>query len=156
MDKTLISEPVPIPKDRPILLIVDPNDIDYIWEDVEPLIDIALSYSNGELLSQDVRRMVMTEQQTLWVGLKDGEIFCAGTTEIVTYPRKKLLRVITFATKNGHDYKYWKSFEEVIEGFAIRRECSALEAWTRKGLAKKLDWDHEYSVITKDIKDKWQ
>ena len=74
MRQTLISEPVPIPKNRPILLIVDPNDIDYIWEDVEPLIDIALSYSNGELLSQDVRRMVMTEQQTLWVGLKDGEI----------------------------------------------------------------------------------
>ena len=66
MDKTLISEPVPIPKDRPILLIVDPNDIDYIWEDVEPLIDIALSYSNGELLSQDVRTTNLMGRVKRW------------------------------------------------------------------------------------------
>ena len=42
-------------------------------------------------------------------------------------------------------------FTKGVLGFA-----GDVEAWTRKGLAKKLDWDHEYSVITKDIKDKWQ
>lgn len=156
MDEILISEPMPIPKDVPTLLIVSPEDVEYVWEEVKPLIEKALSHAEGELLSEDVLNKIFEERQTLWVGMKDGEIFCSGVTEVITYPRKKILRVITFATKNGHDYKYWKGFEEVIEGFAVRRGCSALEAWTRKGLAKKLDWDNEYSVITKDIKSKWQ
>ena len=30
--------------------------------------------------------------------------------------------------------------------------CNALEAWCRKGLARKLDWEHNYTVIVKPIK----
>jgi hypothetical protein len=141
---------------KPTLLIVNPDDVEYVWHEVEPLIEKALAHADGELYPEDVLSLIFDERQTLWVGMKDGEIFCAGVTEIITYPRKRVLRVITFATKNGHDYKYWKDFEEVIEGFGVRHGCSSIEAWTRKGLAKKLKWDNEYSVITKDIKNKWQ
>jgi hypothetical protein len=141
---------------KPTLLIVNSDDVEYVWHEVKPLIEKALAYAEGELYSEDVLQRIFEETQTLWVGMKDGEIFCAGVTEIITYPRKRVLRIITFATKSGHDYEHWKDFVEVIEGFGVRHGCSAIEAWTRKGLARKLKWDNEYSVITKDIKSKWQ
>ena len=43
MDEILISEPMPIPKDVPTLLIVSPEDVEYVWEEVKPLIEKALS-----------------------------------------------------------------------------------------------------------------
>ncbi len=138
------------------LLVVDSTDVDYVWDDVQPLIDKALIHSEGELLSEDIFKLIKKEMQVLWVGIKDKELFCAGVTEIIKYPRKKVLRIITFATKSGHDYEHWKDFIEVLEAFGAKQGCASVEAWTRKGLAKKLDWDHEYSVITKDIKIKWQ
>lgn len=156
MDKVLTSVHKPVDKDKPTLLIVNPDDVEYVWHEVQPLIDKALAHAEGELYSEDVLQRIFDETQTLWLGMKDGEIFCSGVTEIITYPRKRVLRIITFATKSGHDYKHWKDFIEVIEGFGVRHGCSAIEAWTRKGLAKKLKWDNEYSVITKDIKSKWQ
>ena len=36
-----------------------------------------------------------------------------------------------------------------VEEFALSEGCVALEAWCRKGLARKLDWDHEHSVVYK-------
>ena len=156
MDKVLTSPEKEIDRVESNLLIVNPDDLDHVWHEVEPLIEKALVHSEGELYTEDVLRLIFEEKQVLWVGMKDGEIFCAGVTEIITYPRKRVLRIITFATKSGHDYEHWKDFIEVIEGFGVRHRCSAIEAWTRKGLAKKLKWDNEYSVITKDIKSKWQ
>ena len=78
-------------------------------------------------------------------------------TEIITYPRKRILRVITLASKDGHGMDNWYDFLPMVEGFAINNGGSALEAWTRKGLARKLkDWKHSYSVITKDLKQRMQ
>jgi len=48
-------------------------------------------------------------------------------------------------------------FLDMVEGFALRTACSALEAWTRKGMARKLkDWNHSYMVITKELKQRIQ
>jgi len=156
MDKSIEPPRSLIDKNKPNLLIVNPNDIDQVWEDVKPLLDKALVHSDGEMLSSDILDLILDGREVLWVGIDNGEIFCAGVTEVITYPRKKVLRIITFASKSGHDYELWKDFTDIIEGFGVRHECSSIEAWTRKGLAKKLKWDNEYSVITKDIKNKWQ
>ena len=73
------------------LLVVDSTDVDYVWDDVQPLIDKALIHSEGELLSEDIFKLIKKEMQVLWVGIKDKELFCAGVTEIIKYPRKKVL-----------------------------------------------------------------
>ena len=131
------------------LFIVKPKDLPRVWDEVKPLIEKALSHANGEMDSSDVLNFLFDEVQLLWVGIKNDNIFCAGTTEVVNYPQKKILRIITFASKTGHDYELWKDFADTLENFGTKIGCSSLEAWTRKGLAKKLKWDNEYSVITR-------
>ena len=139
------------------VISVAPKSIPYMWHQVKPLIDKALVHSNGELISDDVLEFLLSKRQNLVVGYdnpKEGsykEILMAGVTEVIQYPRKRVLRVIAWATKSGHDGAGWLTLFDTIEYIGKKSGCDYIEAWTRKGMAKKMKWDHEYSVITKQL-----
>ena len=136
--------------------IIEPDDVPFIWHEVRPLIEKALEYNYlGSMTSADALRLVLNHRQQLWLGVENPDnVFLALLTEIVPYPRHSVLRIITFATKTGHDMDSWYHYLSHIEDFGRANKCTALEAWTRKGLAEKLNWEHEYAVITKNIKPK--
>lgn len=146
------SESTPIGQCR--VVMVAPEDIPYIWGDVVPLLNEALKHSEGELLSDDLLDHLDNEDLKMWIALQDGDVIACMVTEIIEYPRKKIVRVITLA---GRDMDLWYDFLPLVEGYAIRNDCSALEAWTRKGMTRKLkDWKHSYDIITKDLKQRMQ
>ena len=138
------------------VVLIQPDDLEMVWDEVVPLINAALKHSEGEILSEDLVTPLEDGKMQLWVALSDG-VIAAMITEIITYPRKRVLRVITIAGIDGHGMGKWYGFLPLIEGFALSNDCSSLEAWTRKGMAKKLkDWEHKYMVITKDLKQRMQ
>lgn len=133
-------------------LWINPDHIEYIWSDVEPLISKALHHSAGEISSTDILDKLLNKQMILLIGVEGTEILMALVAGIEEYPRKKTLRIITWGTKSGHDYESWMPmFPSVVETFAKSKGCSSIEAWARKGLAKKLNWDHEYTIVVKNI-----
>ena len=69
MDEILTSHPKLISESKSNLLLVDPEDIEYVWEDVEPLIEKALVHSEGELEPSDILKFVTKKNQQLWVGM---------------------------------------------------------------------------------------
>ena len=117
----------------------------------KPLIDKALKHSNGELLTKDILEFVLKERQYLFVGTIEGEIQSALIGELIYYPRKLVFRIITWSTSSGYDYEKWMPLFNIIEDFARSKRCDFLEAWTRKGLARKIQWDNEHSIITKQL-----
>ena len=131
--------------------LIEPSEIPYIWVDVKPLIDKALVHANGEMLTSDVLKLLLENKEHLFIGFDNDEILSALVGEIIHYPQKKVFRIITWSTKSGHDYEEWIDLFGTIEYFAKSKGCDSIEAWTRKGLARKLKWDNEYSVITKNI-----
>ena len=138
------------------VVLIQPGDLELVWDEVVPLIEAALKHSEGEIIPEDLVKPIKTGKMQLWVALSDG-VIAAMITEIVVYPRKRVLRVITIAGKDGHGMSKWYGFLPLVEGFALSNNCSSLEAWTRKGMAKKLtDWEHKYMVITKDLKSRMQ
>lgn len=74
-------------------------------------------------------------------------------TQVIHYPQKQVLRVIALSGerfKEVHD-----TFISMVESFAIRIGCSALELWGRKGWKKLLpEWNDSYTVFTKDLKER--
>ena len=133
------------------LILVDTEHVQDVWQEARPLIEKALAYDYlGNMTSTDALRLLLNEHQQLWLGI-DTDIFLAILTEIVKYPKNNVLRVIAFATKTGHDMDAWYHHLDSLEKFATACGCNALEAWTRKGLAEKLNWEHKYAVITKPI-----
>ena len=138
------------------LLLVKTEDVQDVWPKARPLIEKALAHDYlGSMTSTDALRLILNGRQQLWIGV-DTDIFLAILTEVVHYPKNKVLRIIAFSTETGHNMDVWYHHLNVLEDFALACGCTALEAWARKGLAEKLKWEHEYAVISKPIKPKQQ
>ena len=134
--------------------IVQPEDVAYIWEDVSPLIEMARKHSEGELETDDFLEPLTHGDMQLWIATEDNNMHSAMVTQIVPYPQKQILRVILIA---GSDFKRLYEFNDMIESFAIRTGCSAMELWGRKGWKKMLpDWESNYIVYTKELKHRMQ
>ena len=137
-------------------LLVNTEDVPDIWFKVKPLVDSALEHSRDELNSYDILKMILNEKGHLWVGVEDKDIKSALVTTIINYPRKRILRIVVWAVERESDFDTWIKHLYKIEDFARINECSHLEAWARKGLTRKLDWNHDYTLISKLIKPKQQ
>ena len=137
------------------VFLIEAEDVGLVWDEVVPLIEKALQHAEGELVPDDIKKHLDKGDLRLWIALEGKETIAAMVTEIIQYPRKKIVRVITLASLVNMDM--WYDFLPMIEGYAIRNGCSSLEAWSRKGMARKLkDWKHSYDIITKDLKQRMQ
>jgi len=122
--------------------IVQPEDIAYIWEQVAPLLEKVKEHTEGEFETDD------------YLEPQENEMHSAMVTQIVTYPQKQILRIISIA---GSDFKKLYEFNDMIESFAIKTGCSGMELWGRKGWKKLLpDWKDTYIVYTKNLKHRMQ
>ena len=134
--------------------IVQPEDIAYIWEDVAPLLEMVKEHTEGELETDDFLEPLTHGNMQLWIATEDKDIHAVMVTQFVIYPQKNILRIISLA---GDDFEKIRNFQEIIEGFAIKNECTALEMCGRKGWKKLLpDWRDTYIVYTKDLKHRMQ
>jgi len=134
--------------------IVQPEDVAHIWEEVAPLLDKVKEHTEGELETDDFLEPLTHGDMQLWMATEESDVRAVMVTQIITYPQKRVLRIISLA---GEDFEEIRSFQEMIEGFAIKLGCTALEMWGRKGWKKLLpDWKDTYIVYTKDLKMRMQ
>jgi hypothetical protein len=121
-----------------------------IWEYVLPHIQAAVDHSEGELEANDVFAPLCMGDMQLWV-VVDGDAICATlVTEIITYPRKRILRILSLG---GRGLRKWYYLFPEIEKFAVAQGCDTIEAWARKGFEKMLpDWKSSYQVLTKELR----
>ena len=134
--------------------IVAPEDIAYIWEEVAPLLDKVQEHTEGEVESDDFLEPLTHGDMQLWIATEDKNLRSVMITQIIPYPQKQVLRVISLA---GSDFKKLNQFQAMLESFAIRTGCTSLELWGRRGWRKLLpDWESNYIVYTKDLKHRMQ
>ena len=131
--------------------LIRPADVFPIWDEVEPLITKALVKSDEAFSSLDYLDLIMRGVCTLWIGLENNEIKSALVCEATQLPRAKILQIHIWSTKSGHDYEPWMELFDSIEDYGRENGCSIIEVTVRKALAKKLNWKHTYSVLTKRI-----
>ena len=131
------------------IILVAPEDIEPIWDQVVLHLDMAIAHSEGEMGAEDFYPYLMDGQMQLWVARNDGELDASMVTQIIPYPRKRVLRIISIA---GDKMEQWIEFLPLIEGWALSIGCTSLECWGRKGWLKILqDWKCSYHIITKDL-----
>jgi hypothetical protein len=133
--------------------LISPEDVPYVWEDVGPMLARVQEHSEGELEIDDFLDSLMMGEMQLWIATEDKEIVMSMVTMVVNYPQKRILRVVSIS---GERFKeLHEKFNDMVEAFAIKKGCSALELWGRKGWKKMLpDWKDSYIVFTKDLKER--
>jgi hypothetical protein len=134
--------------------LVKPEDIPDIWYSIKPLFEEALNHSAGECLPAHLLQDLLNEREFLWIGIDEGEIKSALVASPIKYPRRNTLRILTWTVDKSSDFDMWYKHLHLIEEFGRKLGCTHVEAWVRKGLVKKLNWEHEYSIISKPIKTK--
>ena len=133
--------------------LISAEDVPYIWDDVAPMLHRVKEHSEGELEIDDFLDHLTMGGMQLWIATEDKEIVMSAVTQIISYPQKRVLRVIALAGENFREVH--DNCINMVEAFAIKNQCSALELWGRKGWKKMLpDWNSNYIVFTKDLKER--
>ena len=132
--------------------LIFPEDIDVVWPHVKDHIARSAARAEGELTPDDFFAFLVDGQMHLWVAIENKNIIAAMVTQVIVYPRKKVLRIVAIG---GEGMERWWQFFPTLEDFAMSLDCTSLEAWGRKGWTKILkDWKSSYIVYTYDLKKK--
>ena len=116
-----------------------------ILEHSRPYLEAALEYSGGTHLLEDVVDMLVSGRGQLWPGKN-----CAAVTEIIAYPRKKVLHVFLAGGKMDQ-------LMDMIEGVAAwgrGQGCSSMTMAGRLGWERvfgKMGWKRSMVVMERGI-----
>ena len=140
------------------LVLVEPEDVSDVWTHVREGVQKAMLHSDSVMAGDDFLVELNNGKVRLWVFVSEKEIVGHMITELVRYPRKSFVRVLTMYCEGGEKgmkgMDLWSQFVPAVEEYALMHGCSHLEAYTRKGMVRALEphgWDHTYSIVTKPI-----
>jgi hypothetical protein len=135
------------------LVGVPSESVDDIWTEVKPMLQKGINHGDGELDIDDILKFVLDKTMQLWVVYNYSEevIIMAGVTQIIIYPKCKVCRAVVLG---GDGLDRWLEHVSGIEKWALSKGCDKMEAYGRRGLAKKMEdigYTNKYVVIRKDL-----
>lgn len=87
----------------------------------------------------------------LWVITNEGVAIGACTTEVIAYPSKKRIRIVTLG---GSDFEKWAVLlDAILIGWAKENGAEGSEVFVRKGFIRKLadlGYKERYIAMSKD------
>lgn len=136
------------------IFLVPPVEVDYLWDELKPLIDKAFRYQQ-HIKADDLQTLIKNSRMYAWIITEGDSIEAVFLCEFIHYPRKKSCYINAWSTKSGYDFdKYYKPTITEIENFAKINGADFIEAQVRKGLAKKLKadgWEDNQSLVTRTL-----
>lgn len=132
-------------------IITGITDIDTFWQEVEPFINKALEYNHGEFTTEDIYGWLKNQKMQLWVVHENG-IQAAAVTEVVIYPRKKIVRILALA---GNGFDEWSDdLQALFEFWGKKLDADGIEIIGRRGWIKKLEkygYSEAHTVLKKEL-----
>ena len=129
------------------------EDIMDNWGTLSVMFKRAMDKGQGESTLMDHLQKLMNYQSQCWLIIEDYKITGAGITEILQYSQHKTLHIILFT---GEDFVQQSTMLPIVEDFAKKQGCVALEQWGRSGWEKVLPkvipgFNKVYSVFRKEL-----
>jgi|TARA_E500000318_G_scaffold110959_1_gene127842 hypothetical protein len=123
------------------------EDINYVWQQVEPLIIRALDDS---YTARDVLDGIIRNKFQLFISWENDKVESAVVTEVADYPRKRILR---YVLAGGDNLDNWlEPIQNKIEEFATNNYCQAIEVAGRKGWLRKLKgFEQKIYIMSKEL-----
>ena len=119
----------------------------------EPLRD-SLEHGVGESTLTDYLKRVLNWQAQVWLFTDgDDQIKGVGLTQFIQYSQHKTLHIVACS---GIDWADWADQYYVVEEFAKKNGCKAVEQWGRPGWSRLLPkaipgFETVYHVMRKEI-----
>ncbi len=109
--------------------------LDQVWHEVKPLLQLAINKTaDGKYESSDVYEAIKAKDMQLWIAFDDEGLCAILVTQIICFPRKKVLRLVFTA---GERFEDWLHLFDEIKNFAKHHGCESVEGYGRPGWEKK-------------------
>lgn len=105
-------------------------EFEIVWREILPLLEKTLAYAHGRYLSEDIYRCLKACDMQLWVIYNSQGLLSFCITQIIVYPRKKILS-IPFV--GGIEMLKWLHLLGEIQRFAKENGCDEIEGYAREG-----------------------
>lgn len=112
---------------------VNKEDAEKVWPLVEPFLKSALKRWLPVYFTCDLLDMVQKDAAQLWIVVDNEQeiLYAAAMTQILVYPRGKIMNVFLLG---GKDWKKWKhDISSAMERFAYDEKCDFLQSIGRRG-----------------------
>lgn len=110
------------------------QDIDSVWDTAKPLIEKALSKSEGEMAIQDVYQRLQDE--SYWLLMITGPATAAAVINLVDYPQKMVLRYMYLGGEKMIDWL--PALDQWVTQLAEATNIDGIEIIGRKGWERKM------------------
>ena len=144
--------------DNYYLVLVEPEDVEEVWHHVRDGVQKAMVHSDSVQEGDDFVPELIEGKVRLWVFISEKLIVGHMITELIRYPRKSFVRVLTMQCDGGEKgmlgMDLWSKFVPVVEEYAALHGCAHIEAYTRKGMVRSLEkhgWTNQYNIVTKPV-----
>jgi hypothetical protein len=144
-----------------ILYPVPSSQLDLVWDQVEDLLIPALNKTGGikNYLPEDILKFLQAKDMQCWVLLKQTTVLAFIITEILTYPRRKVLNIFAGGAKKGllsKDFKTGLKMHKTLWQFARKYNCEAIQTQGRAGWARvtrpSRQWAlYEWEILNENI-----
>lgn len=122
------------------------------WPLAEAYVRRALDRATGEFSSDDINRFLRQSLIQLWLVYDGSRVIGAVTTEIVVFPKRRRLRVLTLG---GMDLDAWvDELDTRLQEWALTNRCDGIEAYVRKGFVpylRRQGYKHKLTMVYKPI-----
>lgn len=109
------------------------HSIDKVWPEVSVLLAPAVLYSDGKYEVEDVYKSLTERDMQLWVAFKNKGLCATCVTQIINYPRKKVMFLLFIA---GIQSINWLHLADDLAQFAREHGCQSVEGYGRPGWEK--------------------
>jgi len=140
------------------LVLIEPEDTGEMWTFVKDGVDKAMLHSDSVMKGEDFVPQLADGTVRLWAFISDKEVVGHMITQLIRYPRKSFVRVLTMQCNGGENgmngMDLWGRFVPIVEEYAAREGCVHLEAYTRKGMVRSLEkqgWENQFNIVTKPV-----
>lgn len=134
--------------------LLRPEEVVVHWEEIAPLLDKAVSYGNGELEVDDIRKLVLGGRMFVFAGFNaEKHITLAVTAEFNIYPRKMIL-VVGFGA--GTVGEHANELFMTVADFAKKGGATAIQTFCKNPAMVRLHQkyyapDVAYTVLEKQL-----
>ena len=140
------------------LVLIEPEDTGEMWPFVKDGVDKAMLHSDSVMKGEDFVPQLADGTVRLWAFISDKDVVGHMITQLIRYPRKSFVRVLTMCCEGGENgmngMDLWSQFVHIVEEYAARHGCAHLEAYTRSGMVralKKHGWENQFNIVTKPV-----
>lgn len=104
-----------------------------VWPSVSEWVQEAADH-HGRFTAEDILAFVQNQEMQAWVVEVDGQLTGVCVTEVISYPRRRVVRLVIVA---GRDFDRWSQLLDEIQEWARQLGCQSLEFFGRRGWERR-------------------